>query len=50
MQSTENRQARSRALAQEAGFNYNKLQAAFCIMSSSVVSVALIVWACKNLF
>lgn len=50
MQNPVNRQVRSKAVAQAAGFNYNKLQAAFCIASSSIVSLAVIIWACKNLF
>jgi hypothetical protein len=29
-------------------FNYNKLQAVVCIVSSSIVSIALIAWAVKT--
>lgn len=36
-------------LAAAKGFNYNKLQAALCMMSSSFVSIALIIWAFKTL-
>ena len=53
MHNPANRSAGSRAsrvIAQPGGFNHNKLQAAFCILSSSLVSMALIVWACKNIF
>lgn len=31
-------------------FNYNKLQAAICIVSSAIVSVGLIVWLVKSVF
>jgi hypothetical protein len=31
-------------------FNYNKLQAAICIVSSSIVSVGLIIWLVKTFF
>ncbi|MGZ5790340.1 MAG: hypothetical protein ACXWJF_12900 [Burkholderiaceae bacterium] len=30
-----------------AAFNFNKLQAVFCIAASATVSIALIVWAIK---
>lgn len=31
-------------------FNYNKLQAAACIISSAAVSIGLIYWAIHSLF
>lgn len=34
----------------KSNFNYNKLQAAACILSSSVVSIALIYWAIRSFF
>jgi hypothetical protein len=44
----ESTQETSLASAEHArGFNYNKLQAVICIVSSAAVSVALIVWAVK---
>lgn len=32
-------------LESKAGFNFNKLQAVACIMSSAAVSIGLIYWA-----
>ena len=33
--------------AGEGGFNYNKLQAVLCMVSSAAVSIGLIVWAVR---
>ncbi|WP_292935567.1 hypothetical protein [Noviherbaspirillum sp.] len=32
----------------KTSFNYNKLQAAACMLSSAAVSIALIYWAIKS--
>lgn len=34
----------------KSNFNYNKLQAVACILSSSMVSIALIYWAVRSFF
>jgi hypothetical protein len=44
-----NTQVKPEARATAKGFNYNKMQAVLCMMSSSFVSIALIVWAFKTL-
>jgi hypothetical protein len=38
------------AAPRKSQFNFNKFQAAVCIMASALVSIALIAWAINALF